>query len=119
MRVRPNEHERRTAARPVGAGNRGMPLTVRRNMFKALAGGVPTMTGAVAPPAPRPQLHVVLGEPLTGTREPGVSGRVSMDRATERIRLRMAGHIAGAQTATGQDLPADDYLSSKHKGQQP
>ncbi|WP_082000023.1 1-acyl-sn-glycerol-3-phosphate acyltransferase [Arthrobacter sp. PAMC 25486] len=70
-------------------------------------------------PAPRRKLHVVFGEPLMITREPGVSGRVSMDRATEQIRLRLAGHIAAAQTATGQDLPADDDLSSKHKGQQP
>ena len=70
-------------------------------------------------PAPQRQLHVVFGEPLTITREPGVSGRVSMERATERIRVRLAGHIAAAQTATGQDLPADDDLSSKHKGQQP
>ncbi len=69
-------------------------------------------------PAPRRKLHVVFGEPFTLTREPGVSGRVSMDRATETIRLRLAAHIAGAQTATGQDLPADDDLSSKHKGQQ-
>ena len=70
-------------------------------------------------PAPRRRLHVVFGEPLTITREPGVSGRVSMDRATEQIRLRLAAHIAAAQTATGQDLPADDHLSSKQKGQQP
>ncbi len=70
-------------------------------------------------PAPRRRLHVVFGEPFTLTREPGVSGRVSMDRATETIRLRLAAHIAGAQTATGQDLPADDDLSSMHKGQQP
>ncbi|MFQ4149911.1 lysophospholipid acyltransferase family protein [Arthrobacter sp. LAPM80] len=70
-------------------------------------------------PAPRRRLHVVFGEPLAITREPGVSGRVSMDRATEQIRLRLAAHIAASQAATGQDLPADDHLSSKHKGQQP
>lgn len=70
-------------------------------------------------PAPRRRLHVVFGEPLRITREPGVSGRVSMDRATEQIRLRLAAHIAASQAATGQDLPADDHLSSKHKGQQP
>lgn len=70
-------------------------------------------------PAPRRKLHVVFGEPLRITREPGVSGRVSMDRATEQIRLRLAAHIAASQAATGQDLPADDHLSSKHKGQQP
>lgn len=68
-------------------------------------------------PKPRRHLHVVFGEPLKIAREPGVSGRVSMDRATERIRLRLAGHIQGATAATGQDLPADDHLPSKHKGQ--
>lgn len=70
-------------------------------------------------PAPRRTLHVVFGEPMIITRESGVSGRVSMDRATEQIRLRLAAHIAASQAATGQDLPADDHLSSKHKGQQP
>ncbi|MGN5733062.1 lysophospholipid acyltransferase family protein [Arthrobacter psychrochitiniphilus] len=70
-------------------------------------------------PSPRRKMHVVFGQPLTITREPGVSGRVSMDRATEQIRLRLASHIAASQAATGQDLPADDHLSSKHKGQQP
>ncbi len=70
-------------------------------------------------PTPRRKLHVVFGEAMAITREPGVSGRVSMDRATEQIRVRMAGHIASAQAATGQDLPADDDLSSMHKGQQP
>lgn len=70
-------------------------------------------------PPPRRSLHVVFGEPLSIQREPGVSGRVSMDRATEQIRRRLAGHIASAQAATGQDLPADDDLSSMHKGQEP
>ncbi len=70
-------------------------------------------------PKPRRQLHVVFGEPLKIVREPGVSGRVSMDRATERIQLRLAGHIQDATAATGQDLPAGDHTPSKHKGQQP
>ncbi|WP_258067190.1 1-acyl-sn-glycerol-3-phosphate acyltransferase [Arthrobacter sp. GMC3] len=68
-------------------------------------------------PRPRRHLHVVFGEPLKIAREPGVSGRVSMDRATEKIRLRLAGHIEAATAATGRDLPADDDLLSKHKGQ--
>ena len=68
-------------------------------------------------PAPRRKLYVVFGEPLAITREPGVSGRVSMDRATEQIRQRLAAHISASQAVTGQELPADDHLSSKHKGQ--
>jgi 1-acyl-sn-glycerol-3-phosphate acyltransferase len=68
-------------------------------------------------PKPRRHLHVVFGEPLKIAREPGVSGRVSMDRATETIRLRLAAHIEAAMAATGQGLPADDHLTSKHKGQ--
>jgi len=68
-------------------------------------------------PKPRRHLHVVFGEPLEIEREPGVSGRVSMDRATEKIRRRLAAHIEAATAATGQDLPADDHLTSKHKGQ--
>ena len=69
-------------------------------------------------PAPRRRLHVVFGEPLKIGREPGVSGRVSMDRATEHIRLRLAAHISAAQSATGQQLPVHDHPSSQQKGQQ-
>jgi 1-acyl-sn-glycerol-3-phosphate acyltransferase len=70
-------------------------------------------------PRPRRRLYVVFGEPLEIGREPGVSGRVSMDRASEKIRLRLAAHIAAATAATGQELPADGHPTSKHKGQQP
>lgn len=68
-------------------------------------------------PRPRRHLHVVFGEAIKIEREPGVSGRVSMDKATEKIRLRLAAHIEAAMAATGQDLPADDHLISKQKGQ--
>jgi len=69
-------------------------------------------------PRPGRRLHVVFGEPLKIVREPGVSGRVSMDRATEQIRLRLSAHIMAATAATGQELPADDDLSLQQKGQQ-
>ncbi|WP_240629969.1 lysophospholipid acyltransferase family protein [Specibacter cremeus] len=59
-------------------------------------------------PRPRRRLDVVFGAPFRIEREPGVSGRVSMDRATEQIRVRLATHIAAAGAATGQQLPADD-----------
>jgi 1-acyl-sn-glycerol-3-phosphate acyltransferase len=68
-------------------------------------------------PAPRRHLHVVFGEAMTIEREPGVSGRVSMDRATDAIRLRLAAHIAAAIAVTGQDLPADDDTPLKQEGQ--
>ncbi|MHA7270314.1 lysophospholipid acyltransferase family protein [Arthrobacter sp. HLT1-20] len=68
-------------------------------------------------PAPRRHLHVVFGEAMTIEREPGVSGRVSMDRATDAIRLRLAAHIAAAVAVTGQDLPADDDTPLKQEGQ--
>ncbi|GAA5230412.1 lysophospholipid acyltransferase family protein [Arthrobacter cryoconiti] len=68
-------------------------------------------------PRPRRQLQVVFGEAVKIEREPGVSGRVSMDRATEKIRVRLAAHIEAAAAITGQDLPADDHHTSKHKGQ--
>lgn len=70
-------------------------------------------------PAPRRTLHVVFGEAMTLTRQPGVSGRVSMDRATEEIRLRLAAHVAQAQEKTGQLLPVDSTLATIHEGQQP
>lgn len=59
-------------------------------------------------PGPRRRLHVVFGEPVSIRREPGVSGRVSMDRAAEEIRLRLASHVQAAIAATGQQLPADE-----------
>nr|WP_243399871.1 lysophospholipid acyltransferase family protein [Arthrobacter glacialis] len=68
-------------------------------------------------PAPRRHLHVVFGEAMTIEREPGVSGRVSMDRATDAIRLRLAAHIAAAIADTGQDLPADEDTPLKQEGQ--
>jgi 1-acyl-sn-glycerol-3-phosphate acyltransferase len=58
-------------------------------------------------PPLRRRFHVVFGEPMRITREQGVSGRVSMDRAAERIRLRLAEHIRSAVAATGQQLPGD------------
>lgn len=70
-------------------------------------------------PAPRRHLHVVFGEAMNLEREPGVSGRVSMDRASDAIRLRLASHIAAATTATGQALPADDELTEQQEGQLP
>lgn len=67
-------------------------------------------------PRPRRKLYVVFGEALSIKREPGVSGRVSMDKATQTIRERLASHIDGAVAATGQALPTDDHLQSEHKG---
>lgn len=56
------------------------------------------------------RFHVVFGEPVMVGRDPGVSGRVSMDRAAEEIRLRLAGHVQAAIAATGQSLPQDDSI---------
>ncbi|WP_026554175.1 lysophospholipid acyltransferase family protein [Arthrobacter sp. 35W] len=70
-------------------------------------------------PRPGRRFHVDFGEALTITREPGVSGRVSMDRAAEQIRLRLQAHIAAATERTGQQLPAADDLNNQHEGKQP
>ncbi len=61
------------------------------------------------PPLGR-RFHVVFGEPVMVSRAPGVSGRVSMDRAAEEIRLRLASHVQAAIAATGQPLPQDDSI---------
>ncbi|MCZ2403479.1 1-acyl-sn-glycerol-3-phosphate acyltransferase [Paenarthrobacter sp. Z7-10] len=63
-------------------------------------------------PAPGRRLQVVFGTPLTIGREPAVSGRVSMDRAAEQIRLRLAAHVQAAIATTGQQLPADESPAS-------
>lgn len=65
-------------------------------------------------PPPRRKIHVSFGEPALIEREPGVSGRVSMDRAAERIRALLAGHVRSAIELTGQPLPEDetDQLSA-------
>jgi 1-acyl-sn-glycerol-3-phosphate acyltransferase len=63
-------------------------------------------------PAPGRRLQVVFGAPLTIRRDPGVSGRVSMDRAAEQIRVRLAAHVRAAIATTGQQLPADESPAS-------
>lgn len=70
-------------------------------------------------PRPRRRFHVVFGEPATISREPGVSGRVSMDRAAEDIRLRLSVHVQAAIAATGQELPAEIDFTNQHEGKQP
>lgn len=70
-------------------------------------------------PRPGRRIHVDFGEPLTITRSSGVSGRVSMDRAAEQIRLHLQAHIAAASRRTGQQLPAADDLTNQHEGKQP
>ncbi|WP_427017139.1 lysophospholipid acyltransferase family protein [Pseudarthrobacter sp. P1] len=70
-------------------------------------------------PRPGRRFHVEFGPALTITRQPGVSGRVSMDRAAEQIRLRLQAHIAAASRRTGQQLPAADDLTNQHEGKQP
>jgi 1-acyl-sn-glycerol-3-phosphate acyltransferase len=80
-----------------------------------------------AVPAPGRRLQVVFGKPFMVSREPGVSGRVSMDRAAEEIRLRLAQHVQAAIASTGQPLPQDDDPTGpdgqdptdQHEGQQP
>jgi 1-acyl-sn-glycerol-3-phosphate acyltransferase len=61
------------------------------------------------PPLGR-RFQVVFGEPVMVSRDRGVSGRVSMDRAAEEIRLRLASHVQAAIAATGQSLPQDDSI---------
>ena len=78
-------------------------------------------------PALRRRFQVVFGRPFMVSREPGVSGRVSMDRATEEIRLRLAQHVQAAVASTGQPLPQDDGSpgpdgrnpTDQQEGQQP
>jgi 1-acyl-sn-glycerol-3-phosphate acyltransferase len=59
-------------------------------------------------PPLRRRFHVVFGPPVRISRQPGTSGRVSMDRAAEDIRLRLAAHVQAAVAATGQHLPQDE-----------
>lgn len=65
-------------------------------------------------PPLRRKIHVSFGEPTRIEREPGTSGRVSMDTAAERIRALLAGHVRSAIERTGQPLPEDetDQLSA-------
>lgn len=70
-------------------------------------------------PAPGRRLQVVFGTPLTIRREPGVSGRVSMDRAAEEIRLKLATHVQAAIAATGQQLPAEEAPASGERTDSP
>lgn len=59
-------------------------------------------------PRPGRRLHVQFGEPFTVSRQPGESGRVSMDGAAADIRAALAGNIQDAIAASGQELPRTD-----------
>lgn len=59
-------------------------------------------------PPLRRRISVVFGEPVHIERETGASGRVSMERATERIQRLLFEHVRGAIELTRQQLPVDE-----------
>ncbi|WP_394941328.1 lysophospholipid acyltransferase family protein [Psychromicrobium sp. YIM B11713] len=58
-------------------------------------------------PPLRRRFHVSFGEALKIERQPGMSGRASMDAAVEQIREALSSHIAEAVKISGQELPDD------------
>jgi 1-acyl-sn-glycerol-3-phosphate acyltransferase len=59
-------------------------------------------------PKPWRRFHVSFGNALTLSRNPGETGRASMDRAGMEIRAALAGHVQDAIKHSGQPLPHAD-----------
>ena len=66
-------------------------------------------------PRPGRQLHVSFGKPLTVSREPGETGRASMDRAGTEIRAALARQVQEAIQLSGQPLPDADSPQERHE----
>jgi 1-acyl-sn-glycerol-3-phosphate acyltransferase len=60
-------------------------------------------------PKPGRRFHVSFGNALTLTRNPGETGRASMDRAGMEIRAALAGHVQETIQTSGQPLPHADF----------
>lgn len=60
-------------------------------------------------PKPGRRLHVSFGPPLTLRRDPGETGRASMDRAATEIRDTLAAHVRNAVRLSGLSLPSADH----------
>jgi 1-acyl-sn-glycerol-3-phosphate acyltransferase len=59
-------------------------------------------------PRPGRRFHVSFGNALTLSRNPGETGRASMDRAGMEIRAALAGHVQETIQHSGQPLPLAD-----------
>lgn len=59
-------------------------------------------------PPLRRRFQVAFGAPLKIERQPGMSGRASMDAAVEQIREALSSHIREAVQISGQQLPDDE-----------
>ncbi|XAS69672.1 lysophospholipid acyltransferase family protein [Micrococcaceae bacterium Sec5.7] len=59
-------------------------------------------------PRPGRRFHVSFGEALSVSRNPGETGRASMDRAGMEIRAALARHVQEAIQHSGQPLPHAD-----------
>ncbi|WP_246279464.1 lysophospholipid acyltransferase family protein [Psychromicrobium silvestre] len=59
-------------------------------------------------PPLRRRFQVAFGPALNIERQPGMSGRASMDAAVEQIREALSGHIREAVKISGQELPDDE-----------
>lgn len=63
-------------------------------------------------PRPGRRFHVSFGNALTLSRNPGETGRASMDRAGMEIRTALAGHVQETIHHSGQPLPHADYSTT-------
>jgi 1-acyl-sn-glycerol-3-phosphate acyltransferase len=65
-------------------------------------------------PRPGRRFHISFGNALTISRNPGETGRASMDRAGMEIRAALAGHVQDAIQHSGQPLPHADFPHEFH-----
>lgn len=66
-------------------------------------------------PEPRRRLHVSFGGAINVSRRPGETGRVSMDRAGNEIRVALACHVQDSIQRTGQPLPDAESPRQRHE----
>lgn len=104
---------------PEGSRGRGDVAAVRTGIaWLALQSGAPVVPVAVLGtrrtgeragglPRLRRRLHVVLGDPFTLQRPPGVPGKQALATAAEQVRVRLVEHVAASVALTGVPLPDD------------
>lgn len=109
---------------PEGTRGSGQATDINNGVaWLALNSGAPVVPVAIlgtrtggehldAVPSPGRRFHVSFGNALTLSRNPGETGRASMDRAAMEIRTALAGHVQETIHHSGQSLPHADFSTN-------
>lgn len=109
---------------PEGTRGSGAATDINKGVaWLALNSGAPVVPVAIlgtrigdehvdAVPSPGRRFHVSFGNALTLSRNPGETGRASMDRAGMEIRAALAEHVQETIQHSGQPLPNADFRTN-------